>query len=343
MTLRPLLVLVATVPLAGCYLLQAASGQLELNARRVPVGTLVAAPGTAPELRDKLERAARIRDYATRELGLPDNGSYRSYADLGRSYVVWNVYATAEFSVAPRTWCFPVAGCVAYRGYFDERRARRFARSLRARGDDVDVGGVAAYSTLGHFADPLLSSMLRWDETELAALMFHELAHQRVYAKGDTMFNEAFASVVEEEGLRRWLAAAGRSAALAEHAARVRSARDFAALLEDSRARLAQLYRRDLDASARRAAKATEFERLRAAYSAARPGGGTYDWLLQKPLNNAVLLEVATYRNCVPALGARLAAVGGELARFYAEMAVLAAGPAAVRRAACAPPVLAAR
>ncbi len=335
MTPRLGLLLLATLPLAGCYVLQAAGGQLRLNASRVPVTTLLQAPSTTPELRKRLAGATRMRDYASRELALPDNRSYRAYADLGRPYVVWTVYAAPEFSVEPRTWCFPIAGCVAYRGYFDEARAQAFARRLRARGDDVDVQGVVAYSTLGHFADPLLSSMLRWDDDELAALMFHELAHQQLYVVGDTAFNEAFASLIEEEGLRRWLVHEGRPEALATHDLRMRGAREFAALLRDSRARLRALYSQPLAPAARRAAKAAEFERLRVAYAAARPGGGSYDWLLHAPLNNAVLLEVATYRDCVPTLTQALARVAGDLPRFYAQMAALAAGRPVPRQALC--------
>jgi predicted aminopeptidase len=312
------LLLLATLPLGGCYVLQATGGQLRLNASRVPVTTLLEAPATSSALRARLVQAMRVRDYASHALGLPDNDSYRTYAELGRPYVVWNVYAAPEFSVEPRTWCFPVVGCVAYRGYFDEGRARAYARRLNARGDDVDVQGVAAYSTLGHFADPLLSSMLRWDDDELAALMFHELAHQQVYARGDTAFNEAFASVVEEEGLRRWLLDAGRPEALAAHEARMRAAREFATLLEDSRNRLRALYGQPLPSAVRREAKNAEFERLRM-------------------LNNAVLLQVATYRDCVPAMAAELAREQGDLPRFYAHMAALAAGRSTARRALCGP------
>ncbi|MBS0396230.1 MAG: aminopeptidase, partial [Proteobacteria bacterium] len=237
MRLRLVLLAAALVPLGGCYLLASARGQLELNARRVPVARLLAAPDTAPALRAQLALAARIRDFASRELGLPDNASYRSYADIGRPYVLWNVFATPEFGVDPVRWCFPVAGCVAYRGYFSERRARDFALELEARGDDAVVSGVPAYSTLGHFADPLLSTMLRWDETELAALVFHELAHQVVYVRGDTAFNEGFASVVEAEGVRRWLESEGRGEALAGYRAREARYAEVAALVAEARAR----------------------------------------------------------------------------------------------------------
>jgi predicted aminopeptidase len=329
--LRLFLSCIAMLPLAGCYLLQATRGQLDLNARRVPVATLLARPDTPPELGRRLAHAQRIRDYASRALGLPDNASYRSYADLGRRYVVWNIYATPPFSVEPRTWCFPVAGCVAYRGYFEERAARDYALGLELHGDDVAVGGVAAYSTLGHFADPILNTMLAWDDLELAALVFHELAHQRVYAPGDTAFNEGFATVVEEEGLRRWLAAEGRSAELALHEGSVARARTLATQVASTRERLRAVYAAGGPPAALRAAKAAEFERLGAALRA----GGVDAQFAGRPLNNAVLLEIATYGDCVPALAARLVALGGDLARFYAAMASLATGPAAARRAAC--------
>ncbi|MBS0376605.1 MAG: aminopeptidase [Proteobacteria bacterium] len=335
-----ILALLACLALPGCYVLEAARGQLDLNARRVPVATLLAAPGTDPALRRQLEVATRIRDFASAALGLPDNASYRSYADLGRPYVVWNVFATPEFAVQPRTWCFPVAGCVAYRGYFDERRARGFALALEARGDDVAIGGVPAYSTLGHFADPLLSTMLRWDEVELAALVFHELAHQRLYVGGDTAFNEAFATVVEREGVRRWLEADGRGALLADYQAREARYARVAALVAGARARLRALYAQPLPAPELRAGKAAEFERLAAEYRSRREElGSGFDWLFGPGLNNARLLAVATYQDCVPGLAARLAAVEGDLGKFYAEARALARASRAARHAAvCAAP-----
>jgi predicted aminopeptidase len=329
--LRLLLLTLALGPLPGCYLLQATRGQLEVNARRVPIATVLARPDTPPDLARRLALAVRVRDYASQALALPENGSYRSYADLGRPYVVWNVYATPAFSVEPRTWCFPVAGCVAYRGYFAETDARAFARRLEARGDDVAVGGVPAYSTLGHFADPLLNTMLAWDDDEIAALVFHELAHQVVYAPDDTAFNEGFATTVEEEGLRRWLAATDRPDALAVHDRAVAAERALAARVGETRERLRVLYESGRPEAAMRAAKQAEFDALRAALAARWPDAP----LLERPLNNAVLLEVATYGDCVPAFAARLAALGGSLPRFYAQMRALAAAGAAARQRAC--------
>ena len=337
--LKPLAALLASLPLAGCYLLQAAAGQLDLEARRVPLERVIAAPGTAPALRAQLTLVRRAREFATRELGLPDNGSYRAYADVGRPYVVWNVFATPEFSIEPRTWCFPIAGCIAYRGYFAEARARRFAHRLEVRGFDVLVGGVPAYSTLGHFADPVLNTMLRSSDDELVAIIFHELAHQQLYVRDDSAFNEAFATVVEGEGLRRWLAAEGRSAALAEFHGRQARYAEVAALVGETRERLRLLYAEPLPPTLMRERKVSEFARLRAAYEErrARWGAAGFEGLFGAGMNNASLLAVATYQECVPGLEQRLAAAGGDLARFYAAAGALARlAPAARRAAACA-------
>ena len=187
----------------GCYLLQSAQGQLALMSKREPIARVIDEPSTPAALRAQLKSVTAIRNFASRELGLPDNGSYRKYADIGRPYVVWNVVAAPEFSVDPKQWCFPIVGCVGYRGYFVEKRARRFAAGLHAKGFDVVVGGVAAYSTLGHFDDPILSSMVGWNDVELASIIFHELTHQLLYVPNDASFNEALATTVAEEGVRR--------------------------------------------------------------------------------------------------------------------------------------------
>src|SRR5437879_3952398 len=205
---RALLTALLFATLPGCgttYLIQAASGEWHVLRARKPIDAVLADPHTPQTVRDRLTEVRAARDFASRELKLPDNRSYRSYADIGRPYVVWNVVAAPEFSVNPKRWCFPVAGCVAYRGYFSERRARAFAAGLAKRGFDVALAGVPAYSTLGKFADPVLSTMLRYGPDELAAIIFHELAHQLLYVADDTEFNEAFAVTVEDAGLERWL------------------------------------------------------------------------------------------------------------------------------------------
>jgi predicted aminopeptidase len=183
----------------ACYYAHLAMGQLEMNRSKVPIAQLIAREDTGETLRRQLDHASRAREFAVTGLGLPDNGSYRSFADLGRPYATWNIFAAPEFSVKPQRWCFPVAGCVSYRGYFNERRANRVDLRLASRGNDVYVGPSLAYSTLGHLQDPVLNTMLRDGDTELAALIFHELAHQAAYVPGDSDFNEAFATVVEYE------------------------------------------------------------------------------------------------------------------------------------------------
>ena len=243
----------------------------------------------------RLEQVQAIRRFASRDLGLPDNGSYTRYADLGRPFVTWNVFATPGLSLEPRRWCFPIAGCVDYRGYFDEAAAKREATRLTAEGDDVYVGGVPAYSTLGWFDDPVLSTFIRWPETEVARLVFHELAHQLLYVKDDTVFNESFATTVEEVGLERWLAAQKNPVLTAQAARADRLRAVFRHLLRTTRAKLAQLYASGLDDAAKLRAKREAFAAMKTAYEAAKagePGLAGYDrWFAHSP-NNASLAAV---------------------------------------------------
>lgn len=323
------------------YLLQAAQGEARLLARRRPLGHVIADPATSPALRAQLETVRAARDFAVRELALPDNASYRSYADIGRPYVVWNVIAAPEFSVEPRRWCFPFTGCVAYRGYFREANARRYAAALARRGDDVLVAGVAAYSTLGHFDDPVVSSMLRQGENTLVATLFHELAHQRLYVPGDTEFNEAFAMTVEQEGLARWLAARGRLAELDAFLAQRRRQAALAAILAAARADLGALYAAGApEAELRERKRARLGQAGQALQDYARAEGVTsgYEAWIAAGLNNAHLAAVSSYQGCIPGFQRLLAEAGGELPRFYAAARALGRGPPAARRALCADP-----
>jgi len=320
--------------LGGCsnfsYYWQSVSGQMEVWRKERAVEEVIADPGTAQALKEKLARALEIRAFASRELGLPQNDSYRRYADLGRPFVVWNVFAAPEFSVQPQRWCFLFAGCVSYRGYFSREEAERFAAELAAQGNDVYVGGVPAYSTLGWFADPVLNTFIHYPETELARLVFHELAHQLLYVPGDTTFNESFASAVEHEGLRRWAARGANDARRAEIERARRAREEFGALVAKYRDRLDALYRTRLAPEAMRARKQEVLKEMDAEYRARRSGWDGYarydGWFATLP-NNARLASVAVYTQQVPAFEALLAREGGDLARFYAAVRSLAALP----------------
>jgi len=322
--------LVATI--GGCatfsYYGQAVLGHLDVMNRARPIEARLSDGEAPPELRAKLARALEIREFATRELGLPDNGSYRAYADLERPYVVWNVFAAPEFSVEPRPSCFPVVGCVSYRGYYGQADADAFAAGLRAEGYDVFVYGVPAYSTLGWFDDPVLNTFVRYPDAELARLVFHELAHQLVYVKGDTMFNESFAVAVEEEGVRRWLARHGDELERAAYAQQRERRAEFVELVLRYRGRLEAFYREPLPAEAKRAGKARLFAEMAADYRALKAerwgGWPGYDRWFERGVNNAQLASVATYEELVPAFRALLAQEGGDMARFYGAVRKLA-------------------
>jgi predicted aminopeptidase len=327
-TVRAALAIAVLAALSGgCYLLQSAEGQLSLMSKRQPIVSVVDKSTTSPALRTQLESVTSIRDFASRELSLPDNGSYRTYADVGRPYVVWNVVAAPEFSVEPKRWCYPVAGCVAYRGYFVEDRARRFALGLRAKGFDVMVGGVAAYSTLGHFDDPILNTMMGWDDVELAAIIFHELTHQLLYVPNDASFNEALATTVEEEGVRRWLKQQGRDKDLVQHSIQRQRYLEVIALMNQTRAKLRTLYASGLAPTPMRERKRQAFAEMRESYAALRAqwgGHAPFDAWFKEDINNAHLASIATYYSCVPGFERELKAVGGSLPAFYRRVRELA-------------------
>jgi predicted aminopeptidase len=320
------IVLIAAVS-GGCYLLQSAEGQLSLMSKREPIDAVIDAPATPEKLRAQLKSVTAIRNFASHDLGLPDNGSYRKYADIGRAYVVWNVVAAPEFSIEPKRWCFPIVGCVAYRGYFVEARARRFAAKLHAQGFDVVVGGVAAYSTLGHFDDPILSTMVSWNDVELASIIFHELTHQLLYLSNDAAFNEALATTVEEEGVKRWLESQGRNKDLEQHLLEQQHYLEAIGLMNKTREQLAALYASGLPPPLMREKKREAFESLRDAYAALRQqwgGSGPFDAWFAKDINNAHLASIATYFACVPGFERELKAAGGNLAAFYRRVRELA-------------------
>ncbi|MCE1008338.1 aminopeptidase [Pseudomonas monteilii] len=331
--------LLAALLLNGCssvaYYGQLAEGQWQLLRARQPVAQVIADPATPPQLRSHLAHAEQARVFASQQLKLPDNRSYRVYADIGRPYVVWNVFATPELSLQPVTHCFPIAGCVAYRGYYQQGAARGAAALMRQDGLDVYVGGVEAYSTLGWFDDPILSSMVGWGDERLATLIFHELAHQRFYVQNDTEFNESFASFVEQEGTRQWRVARGLAAIGGDQG---QQREQFIRLVLASRERLQAIYSGTLDEAHKRQAKRAEFERLRREYRQVRDGqwGGDkrYDAWVYGPLNNAKLLPFGLYDQWVPAFEALFREVGGDWGRFYERVEQLGRLPITERKAA---------
>lgn len=325
--------------LNGCtsasYYSQLVGGQLRLLQAREPVDQVIADPARDPQLRKHLAQAREARSFASSHLHLPDNKSYRLYADIGRPYVVWNVFATPEFSLVPQNHCFPIAGCVAYRGYYSQDAARGEAALQRLQGMDVSIGGVEAYSTLGWFNDPILSSMMHWGDERLATLIFHELAHQRFYVKDDTEFNESFATFVEQEGTRQWRASRGLAP---DNSKQMRQRDQFIQLILDTRQRLEKLYTQPLPTEQMRQRKAEEFERLRADYQQLRnsqwAGDKRYDAWVYAPLNNARLLPFGLYSQWVPAFAALFRREGGDWIAFYAAVEKLGKLPSDERKAA---------
>ena len=312
----------------GCtsisYYAQSLEGHAQIMAARENVGKLIRDPSTPEALRAKLTSASTIRRFASDELALPENNSYRSYVDIGREAVTWAVFAAPQFSLAPRTWCFPVFGCVPYRGYFARKSATESAVELHRQGLDVYVTGITAYSTLGWSSDPLLNTMLRQDDTYLASLIFHELAHQRLYVSNDSAFNEAFAVAVETTGVRKWLRATGNRAGLRSYEIDRRRKADFLKLIAKTRDELRQVYGSPRASQQMAAAKAAAIDRLRMRYKQMREkrwaGYRGYDAWFDAPINNAKLAATAVYGEQVPAFLRLFDMCSGDYPRFYASV-----------------------
>lgn len=333
--------------LAGCadlgYYWQSAGGHLALMRAARPVPELLADPATPEALRQRLLLAQRIRRFAVAELHLPDNASYTRYADLHRAAAVWNVVAAPPYSLQLQTWCFPVAGCVGYRGYYREDAAQALLQQLRGEGLEAAVYPVPAYSTLGWLnwagGDPLLSTFIGYPEGELARIVFHELAHQLLYVADDTRFNESFATAVERLGGALWLQREAGEAARADYAAFDARRQAFRALTADTRRELAAAYdspaARAGDWPAVQARKQAAMARFRARYDELRAGWagprqGAYDgWVARA--NNAMFGAQGAYDQRVPAFEALFAREGRDWLRFYAAVRRLAALPAPER------------
>jgi len=326
-----LLCLIVIVIFPGCqgisYYRQAIAGEYQILAHQKPVSDLMADPTTPPKLKTKFEQVMKIRQFAAEELKLPVDGAYVKYTDLHRTYVVWNVNIAPALSLEPKTWWFPVVGRASYRGYFDESAARNYAALWAEKGWDTYVGGVEAYSTLGWFHDPLMNTFIDEPEADLAELIFHELGHRRLYVNGDTDFNEAFATAVAAEGVRRWFAAESNPKAYEKHQASVARDKQFVEMVMDARQELEAVYgdARSPDADKLRR-KEEVIANFRGKYATAKQawGGETdYDKWFSEPINNAKLNTVSAYYELTPAFGALLKAEGGDMEKFYGAAAAL--------------------
>lgn len=322
--IRISLLIFAALWLGGCntisYYGQAINGQYQILAQRQPISQLIEDPATNEKLKQRLQMVVRMRTFASTELGLPDNDSYKSYVDLERSHVVWNVFAAPEFSLIPKQWCYPVAGCVSYRGYFSKKNALAYATKLQLEDFDTEVSGITAYSTLGWFNDPLLNTMLSRSDIQLAGTLFHELAHQQLYAKDDTQFNESFAVVVELEGVRRWLLDQKNSAQYRNYLQLIKRKREFINLVQDARAKLKILYSSDSTAVEKQTAKQAIFQQLKTDYRQLRKSWNNYrgyDTWFDRKLTNASLVPISSYYDYVPAFQVLLQHNQNNLEAFY--------------------------
>ncbi|MBX9893994.1 MAG: aminopeptidase [Nitrosomonas sp.] len=321
---RFVITLVSVTWLSACanlpYYAQAIDGHLEVLRRAQPISTIIENPDTDQNLKNSLTKIVQLRKFASRELKLPDNRSYTSYANLERPFVVWNVFASPELSLQLKEWCFLKVGCVNYRGFFSQAKAERYAEELRNEGYDVHVGGVRAYSTLGWFSDPVLNTFISYSEINLARLIFHELAHQVVYVPGDTVFNESFATAVEQEGIKRWFAHSGT--VLQQSALNARREREtiFTDLIFKHRKHLQDLFQSDLSEAEKRAGKARIFDELRGEFADLKtndPELSLYDSWFSQPLNNALLATVSIYSQLVPAFQAILVQNDQDMNKFF--------------------------
>ena len=346
--------LLCLIGLSGCtsisYYAQAVRGEYQILAHRKSIDKLVANPKTPPRLREQLQLVQQLRAFAKNELKLPVDGNYEKYVDVRRKYVVWTVQAAPEFSLSAKTWRYPFVGSLAYRGYFSEKSARACGERLVKDRFDVYVDGVQAYSTLGWFKDPLLNTFIDTREPELAEVLFHELGHKRVFAKGDTDFNEAFATTVGEEGSHRWLRSKCDTKLLEQYDAALSREQQFVHLIMATRARLAKLYGEAVDENGNvrpaqnppppseelRRQKQNVFDDLRRQYAEMKTQWGGYagydDWFAHD-LNNAKLNTIANYYDYVPSFQRLLESNGGDLERFYAAAERLSKEPMQQRHA----------
>ena len=320
---RTIALLLFTVLVSGCasvnYYAQSIQGQFEIIQKRQDIHSLLGNNKLPNSQRKSLETVLELREFSIKQLRLPHNNSYLSYADLGRDYVIWNIFATEEFSLSPIRWCYLIVGCLDYRGYFSKPDAKQHAAKLKGQGHDVYLGGVSAYSTLGWFDDPVLNTMLRWNDIQLATVMFHELAHQQLYIKNDTEFNESYAEAVATIGVIKWLEQSPDKNLLSEYIQSQSQEKQFISLVMRYKTLLTRLYRSKTNKQQLRRQKEAIFEQMREEYSVLSRHWKKkhYAQWFSSGINNAKLSAIVTYRQYTSSFLEIYKKLGKDLNRFY--------------------------
>ena len=313
----------ASIVLTGCsslsYYSQSIQGQLEVIQKSEPIAEALKEKSTSEAHREKLNTVLELRKFSIEKLGLPDNDSYRSYSDLKRDYVIWNIFANPEFSLKPLNWCYLIVGCLSYRGYFSKADAEQYEKELKKEGYDTYLGGVAAYSTLGWFEDPVLNTMLRWDENYLASVIFHELAHQQLYIKNDSELNESYADAVAHIGVIKWLDQKTDKTDLHEYIQTQEREKMFVELINRYKTKLTTLYESSIDDIHKREKKKVLLLKMKREYfeMSQEWQNDPYGKWFNNELNNAKLASVITYRKYVPAFLEIYKKLNRDLTKFY--------------------------
>jgi len=320
---RTIILFLFTAVISGCstvnYYAQSIQGQFEIIQKRQNIKHLLSNSTLSNSLRNRLETVIELRRFSNDQLGLPNNNSYLSYADLERDYVIWNIFATETFSLSPVKWCYLVVGCLGYRGYFSETEARQHALKLKEQGHDIYLGGVSAYSTLGWFDDPVLNTMLRWSDIQLATVMFHELAHQQLYIKNDTEFNESYAEAVAMIGVIKWLEQRSDKKLLFEYMQSQSQDKQFISLVMKYKAKLSNLYQSEIDKKQMLIQKEMAFKQMEDEYNVISRNWkkDNYAYWFSTGLNNAKLAAIVTYQQYVSSFINIYKKLDKDLERFY--------------------------
>jgi len=302
------------------YYWHTSTGHIALMNQRVYIDNILEDPDLDPKFRERLLLVKAIRVFSVETLALPESGSYNNYVQLDRAYALQNLFAAAEFSTDLYLWCYPIVGCAGYRGYYDAEMLASYVEQLKAQNFDTYVGNVPAYSTLGWFDDPVLSSFIYWPDYRLAGLLFHELSHQRIYIKNDTQFNESLAVAVQQAGTELWLKTSQHGQQLEEYRRWIEYQGEVITLIKETRETLAELYRSDDDEVSMREQKQLILAGSRDNYAALalrlNYRDGFANWFAGN-LNNARLGSVSAYHAQTPAFLAILKAQNYDFEAFF--------------------------